>query len=196
MGHREDLLEGAKFCLLEKGFAATTARDIVRESGANLASIGYHYGSKDALLGRAYVALVEEMDLRPPEGAPGADAPPGTLAHFRATWEAVLASFPAQRAVWRLSFEMVLFGDRWPAARDVLIASQPAGRAGLLAAFTGLDEDALPPELVETEGRFHLTLLNGLILQWLFDPESATTAERLTEGVRSFLARVWEYGED
>lgn len=59
MGHREDLLEGAKRCLLEKGFVRTTARDIVKESGANLASIGYHYGSKDALLAQAYVALAE-----------------------------------------------------------------------------------------------------------------------------------------
>ncbi len=30
MGHREDLLEGAKRCLLAKGFARTTARDIVK----------------------------------------------------------------------------------------------------------------------------------------------------------------------
>lgn len=59
MGHREDLLEGAKRCLLAKGFARTTARDIVKESGTNLASIGYHYGSKDALLAQAYIALVE-----------------------------------------------------------------------------------------------------------------------------------------
>ena len=36
MGHREDLLEGAKRCLLEKGFVRTTARDIVKESGTNL----------------------------------------------------------------------------------------------------------------------------------------------------------------
>ena len=28
MGNREDLLEGAKRCLLEKGYRATTARDI------------------------------------------------------------------------------------------------------------------------------------------------------------------------
>lgn len=59
MGHREDLLEGAKRCLLEKGFLRTTARDIVKESGTNLASIGYHYGSKDALLVQAYVSLIE-----------------------------------------------------------------------------------------------------------------------------------------
>ena len=41
MGHREDLLEGAKRCLYEKGYARTTARDIVAASGTNLASIGY-----------------------------------------------------------------------------------------------------------------------------------------------------------
>jgi len=53
MGHKEDLLEGAQRCLLAKGFVRTTARDIVAESGTNLASIGYHYGSKDALLVQA-----------------------------------------------------------------------------------------------------------------------------------------------
>ncbi|CAM5312755.1 hypothetical protein SALBM135S_06103 [Streptomyces alboniger] len=56
----EDLLEGAKRCLLAKGFVRTTARDIV-VVGTNLASIGYHYGSKDALLVEAFVVLVEPM---------------------------------------------------------------------------------------------------------------------------------------
>lgn len=90
---------------------------------------------------------------------------------------------------------MALFGDRWPDAHAVLVAAQPAGRSGLLAAFTGLDEDTLPPELVDTEGRLYLTLLNGLTLQWLFDPGSATTAEALTEGMRGFLDRVREVEE-
>ena len=72
MGHREDLLEGAKRCLLEKGFVRTTARDIVKESGTNLASIGYHYGSKDALLVQAYVSLIEGLGetVRPRLGVP------------------------------------------------------------------------------------------------------------------------------
>nr|WP_199834432.1 TetR family transcriptional regulator [Streptomyces sp. NRRL F-5755] len=47
MGHREDLWEGAKRCLLDKGYARTTARDIVAASGADLASIGCHYGPKE-----------------------------------------------------------------------------------------------------------------------------------------------------
>jgi len=53
MGHREDLLAGAVRCLREKGYAHTTARDIVAASGTNLASIGYHYGSTKALLNAA-----------------------------------------------------------------------------------------------------------------------------------------------
>ena len=50
MGHREELLDGAAQCLYDKGFGRTTARDVVAASGTNLASIGYHFGSKDALL--------------------------------------------------------------------------------------------------------------------------------------------------
>ncbi|MFI7537144.1 TetR/AcrR family transcriptional regulator [Streptosporangium sp. NPDC049376] len=46
---RDKLIEGAKRCLRERGYAHTTARDIARTSGANLASIGHHFGSKDAL---------------------------------------------------------------------------------------------------------------------------------------------------
>ncbi len=53
MGNREDLLAGAKRCLIEKGYAATTARDIAAASGVSLAAIGYHFGSKDALMNQA-----------------------------------------------------------------------------------------------------------------------------------------------
>ena len=47
---RERLLQGASRCLQEKGYAETTARDIAAASGANLRSIGYHFGSTKSLL--------------------------------------------------------------------------------------------------------------------------------------------------
>ncbi|MGH3648185.1 MAG: TetR/AcrR family transcriptional regulator, partial [Micromonosporaceae bacterium] len=50
MGNREALLEGAKRCFHEKGYARTTARDIAQASGVSLAAIGYHFGSKEALM--------------------------------------------------------------------------------------------------------------------------------------------------
>src|SRR4051812_36238625 len=59
MGHREDLLEGSITCLQQKGYAATTARDIVNASGTNLGSIGYHYGSKEQLLDQALLEAVK-----------------------------------------------------------------------------------------------------------------------------------------
>src|SRR3954449_5592590 len=51
--HRDALLEAAKRLLREQGYARITARDLVAASGTNLASIGYHFGSKEALLNAA-----------------------------------------------------------------------------------------------------------------------------------------------
>jgi AcrR family transcriptional regulator len=71
-GHRVALLEGAIHCIERKGYARTTARDVVAASGTNLASIGYHYGSKDALLRDAifesfrrwYMPLIDSVASR------------------------------------------------------------------------------------------------------------------------------------
>ncbi|MFF9818172.1 TetR/AcrR family transcriptional regulator [Streptomyces sp. NPDC014006] len=187
MGHREDLLEGAKRCLLQKGFLRTTARDIVKESGTNLASIGYHYGSKDALLVQAYVELIESVgdDFDPGWGASGqVDAPPGSLERFQEVWAGIIRSVPASRAIWLLSFELLFQGDRLPEVRKLLAEAQVEGRKGILTLFNGIPEAELDDESVDTEGRLYQTLLNGLMVQWLFDPDSATTADQLTEGLR------------
>src|SRR3954465_1880025 len=93
MGHREDLLDGAKRCLYEKGYARTTARDIVAASGTNLASIGYHYGSKEALLNQALMSATEDfgeaidrlMGATPPAADP--------FERFEAIWTRVLAVY-------------------------------------------------------------------------------------------------------
>ncbi|POX52377.1 TetR family transcriptional regulator [Streptomyces sp. Ru71] len=190
MGHREDLLEGAKRCLLDKGFLRTTARDIVKESGTNLASIGYHYGSKDALLVQAYVELIESVGdtFDPGWGASGeAAAPAGSLQRFQQVWEGIIRSVPESRAIWLLSFELLFQGDRLPEVRKLLAEAQVEGRKGILSMFNGVPEGELDDESVDTEGRFYQTLLNGLMVQWLFDPDSATNAAQLTEGLRRVL---------
>ncbi|MET7702705.1 MULTISPECIES: TetR/AcrR family transcriptional regulator [unclassified Streptomyces] len=188
MGHREDLLEGAKRCLLEKGFVRTTARDIVKESGTNLASIGYHYGSKDALLVKAYVALIEETGDRFDPGADTrATAAAGSLERFREVWASVIRALPESRAVWMLSLELILQGDRMPEVRTLLSEAQEQGRSGMIPLFSGIPEDELDKETVATEGRFYQTLLQGLMMQWIFEPGSATDADQLTEGLRRVM---------
>src|ERR1700735_1842604 len=101
MGNREDLLAGAKQCLRSKGFARTTAREIAAASGVSLAAIGYHFGSKEALLTQALVEAtgewVEELgrilatDL-------SADATP--MERFELTWARLLGLFSAHRQLW------------------------------------------------------------------------------------------------
>ncbi|QEU91629.1 TetR/AcrR family transcriptional regulator [Streptomyces kanamyceticus] len=191
MGHREDLLEGAKRCLLDKGFVRTTAREIVKESGTNLASIGYHYGSKDALLVEAFLALLEEttgtFGQAPPDGGAGEV---GSFERFQETWEGVIRSFPESRSLWMLNLEVVTQGDRLAGVRELLAKAQVEGRRGLASVFTGVPEGDVPDDVVEAEGRLYSVLLNGLLVQWLFDPETATTAEQLTEGMRRVMDRA------
>lgn len=195
MGHREDLLQGAKRCLLEKGFLRTTARDIVKESGTNLASIGYHYGSKDALLVQAYVSLIEGMGDRfaPGWGAgDGTRSPAGSLERFQEVWANIIRSLPESRAIWLLSFELVLQGDRLPEVRRMLSEAEEQGRSGLLPLFNDIPEEAQTKEAIDTEGRFYQTLLQGLMVQWVFDADAATDAAQLTEGLRRVIAGATE----
>ncbi|MFH8338215.1 TetR/AcrR family transcriptional regulator [Streptomyces sp. AM6-12] len=184
MGHREDLLDGAQRCLLEKGFARTTARDIVKASGTNLASIGYHYGSKDTLLAQAYVALVEGMSFGGDAGFSGA---PGSLERFREVWSGVVDSLREPGSIWRLSVEILAMGDQLPEVRDQLSRAQREGGRGLVSALMGMPEEDVSDETADTVGRFYLTLMTGLISQWTFDPTTAPDGEALTEGLRRVI---------
>src|ERR1700745_1918380 len=107
VGHKEDLLVGAKRALFEKGYARTTARDIVAASGTNLGSIGYHYGSTQALLNAAVLAAIEEWGEQL-AGAMAARIDPAAPfpQRFEEYWSAVLASFQEYRQVWAATFDL------------------------------------------------------------------------------------------
>ncbi|WP_323178905.1 TetR/AcrR family transcriptional regulator [Streptomyces sp. NBC_00291] len=181
MGHREDLLRGAKECLVEKGFVRTTARDIVKASGANLASIGYHYGSKDALLTQAFIELISDWGDAFTGGLAGEG---GSLDRFRAVWQGVHARHEESGPIWAASLEVALTRDELPELRRLLAALQDEGRRGLVSMFTGVPEDRLEEGDLRTLGTFYQALLNGFMIQWLFDAGSAGTPAELTEGMR------------
>ncbi|MFF9072947.1 TetR/AcrR family transcriptional regulator [Streptomyces sp. NPDC014735] len=191
MGHREDLLEGAKRCLLEKGYARTTARDIVAASGTNLASIGYHYGSKEALLNLAFLKLTEEwgdvLTKRRGEDTDEAGGAPGTpLDQFRDTWERVIDSYERTRSVWQLQMEVISRIDQDPELRKALIGPQREGRDGLAENMLGIDPEK-DPEKARVAGLFCQALLAGVMVQWLMDSDSAPSAQDLTDGLKAVL---------
>ncbi|WP_086830397.1 TetR/AcrR family transcriptional regulator [Streptomyces sp. NRRL B-24572] len=188
MGHKEDLLEGAKRCLLEKGYGRTTARDIVAASGTNLASIGYHYGSKDALLQQAFLALTEEWgEQAGAAGTAGAEAlPADPYERFRAVWEQVIAAAGASRPVWKLQTEVVTRIDDDEKLREAIKEPQREGRLGMAEGFLGIDPEA-DPEKARVAGLLCQALATGVMIQWMVDPDTAPSADDLTAGLKVLM---------
>src|ERR1700748_1108865 len=109
MGNREALLSGSKRCLIEKGYARTTARDIAAASGVSLAAIGYHFGSKDALMNQAVYESVGDLGDEGEGALPAGGAPaPPPLRRFESVMERTLESFSGSaHGLWASQLELM-----------------------------------------------------------------------------------------
>lgn len=186
VGHREDLLAGAKRCIYERGYGRTTARDIVAASGTNLASIGYHYGSKEALLNAALIEATGEWGDEFGQVIAAVDDP-DPFRRFELAWDAVLASFERHRPMIAAQFEAVVQIPHSDVVRTSLAAVVGQARTGLAEVFYGVDPEA-DPELAWAVGSFLHVFLSGLMAQWLVDPTQAPTGRQLADGLRMVVA--------
>lgn len=193
MGHREELLDGAAQCLYEKGFGRTTARDVVAASGTNLASIGYHFGSKDALLTEALMgattAWSEELDraLAEPDTATASD-PDRRVAE---TWSRVIELFSSQRRLWATHVEALAQAERLPELREAVAEAQREVREGLALTFHTLPDDpAAADRRAHVLGTVYQALLTGVMVQWLLDPDTAPTGADIADGLREIAGRA------
>lgn len=59
---RERILNAAEFLFVEQGFEATSLRQITTKAGTNLASVNYHFGSKDALVHEVFERRLRELN--------------------------------------------------------------------------------------------------------------------------------------
>jgi len=190
MGHREDLLDGAKRCLYDKGYARTTARDIVAASGTNLASIGYHYGSKEALMNAALFKAIEEWGDEL-ERALATDIDPDAtpIERFEWFWTQVIASVATHRPVWAATFEMFGQIERAREVRELVSEAYQESRRAWAGLLSRIDA-AAEPHLAFAVGSFHQALLSGVLAQWLVDPDHAPSASDLTEALRTVASQV------
>jgi AcrR family transcriptional regulator len=189
MGNREALLAGAKRCLLEKGFGRTTARDIAAASGVSLAAIGYHFGSKEALLIDALMAAIQEWEAEFRETLSGSARPNATpMQRFESIWGCLIESFTAHRSLWAANFDVFSQMDHVPEIRRGVGKALKNAWAALASLFLNVDEAAIDGETVRTVGAFHHGLMIGVMAQWLMDPKQAPSARDLTEAVRRLTA--------
>ncbi|MFF5987433.1 TetR/AcrR family transcriptional regulator [Prauserella flavalba] len=188
MGHREDLLVAARRLLEDKGYAHITTRDLVAASGTNLASIGYHFGSKAGLLNAAIGQVFEEWTDQLADLAM-ADPSASPVERGHVTWAALLGSLTSKRKLLLSYVEALAQAERTPDLRSQFAEQYRRCRervAGLVAESLG---DGTPPDDPRclAVASFVIAICDGLSVQWLLDPEAAPTAEELLAG----LGAMW-----
>src|SRR5437868_15354770 len=100
MGNREDLLAGALACLKTKGWTRTTVRDIAAAAGVNHAAIGYHFGSREALLIEAFTQAMDAWGAQTEAAVRAAIAAgAGPREQYEAFWRQVIESRSEERRV-------------------------------------------------------------------------------------------------
>ena len=188
--NREQLLQGAIECLKTKGYARTTARDIAQAADASLASIGYHFGSKDALLNEAITRTCETWTTRLGEAAFAgeADSPLGQMA---AAWIAMLGSISELRPVL-VGFMEAVGQSAWSEDLRSELAAHYATVRGQVAEMVReslgntAEEGGVDPAVVAS---FLIAVCDGLVIQWLVDPDQTPSGEELISSLGAALSR-------
>jgi AcrR family transcriptional regulator len=180
VSHRDALLQAAKALILERGFAATTARDLVAASDTNLGSIGYHFGSREALLSQALEELFDEWaGLLAGAAFSDEDVPP--IERLTASWKATIDTLSEHRALIRAFVEAMAHAERSPAFRRQMRDHYRRSRrtvAGLVEAALGPDAVAkgADPMVIAL---FLIAVFDGLALQSRLAPEDTPSGEEL-----------------
>ena len=188
MGHREQLLAAARRLLEQKGYAHITTRDLVAESDTNLASIGYHFGSKTGLLNAAIESAFEDWSdqlaalvMADPETTP--------IQRGMATWVAALESLPSRRAILQSYVEALAQAQRSPELQGQLAAHYRRARRRVAELVAVSLDDGTPAEdpRCRSIAAFVIAVCDGLAVQWLLEPELTPSGNELLAG----LETVW-----
>lgn len=195
MGHREQLLAAARRLLEDKGYAHITARDLVAASGTNLASIGYHFGSKAELLSAAIGEVLEEWTTKLATIAM-ADPTASPIERATTAWAAMLAQLPTQRPLLLSFMEALAQAERDPKLREQFAGHYRRCRAQvarLVAESLGSAEslggavDPADPRCAAIAS-FVIAVCDGLAVQTLLDPEQAPDEPTFRSGLATLFA--------
>ncbi len=171
--NREALLEGALRCLTERGFARTTARDVVAAAGTNLGAIGYHYGSTEQLLNTALLTGFERWFA---ELAQAAEEAAREAQPLVAVAQALPDTFERNRPLVRAWVEALAQAEQSEEVRDGLIDAYRRGREMVKGLLSKQSTDDSSSRAVAS---LLVAIFDGLLIQWLLEPEQAPSSHDL-----------------
>jgi len=197
VGHREQLLIAARTLLETKGYAHITARDLVAESGTNLASIGYHFGSKAALLNQAIEDSFAEWADRLADLVMAApDATP--MQRALTTWAAVRDALPRRGPLLQAYVEALAQAQREPTLRAQLAEHVRAVRMMVAERAAQSLGDGTPADdpRCQAVASFVMAVCDGLAVQYLLDREQVPTGDPLLAGLTMAFAASFPTAPD
>jgi AcrR family transcriptional regulator len=179
MGNRESLLEAAIVCLRERGYAATTARDLAQTAGVSLGAIGYHFGSTEVLLNEAIAESSRRWIKHFRESLARPAHPAGLAAASRSLYDV----FAANRGLLVGFVEAFARAQRSEAARTQLAGHYDEFRREIALALSAGE----PPAHTESIASVLIALVDGLIIQWILAPERCPDPETLQRAASALV---------
>lgn len=182
--NRARLIEGTLRCLERLPPEQVTARVIAAESGANLASITYHFGSKDNLvtaavvegLDRWLVAIARDLDKLPP-------GPPAK--RLQQAGAAVDATRHRHLGLVRNLVSALAMAQHDAQVRQLLTDGFRRARSNV-AAVVQLGDDSVGSDA----GALVLAMFHGLLMQALLDPDLGVEGVRLSRALGRLRAAL------
>ena len=184
--HRTRLLDAAQTLLRERTYGNITARDLVAASDTNLGSIGYHFGSKEALLNEAIGLAFEEWAdtiIRATHIAPG----PGPLS-LTDSLRTVLDEYDSIRPYFHAYIEALARSARSPELREQLAAHYNRQRDRVARLLTDSLDDAIDPDAARHLASVMIATVDGLLIQTFIDADNAPTSHDLATATGRALA--------
>ncbi|WP_246187101.1 TetR/AcrR family transcriptional regulator [Microlunatus speluncae] len=182
------MLAAARRLLVEKGYDRTTARDLAAASGSHLGSIGYHFGSKDALMTEAAVlaqgewgALIDDALRAAAAGSPAE--------RLRICIDTLVNAIDQQREILVASAESLSKAAHDENIRSALARVHGDARVAFAALALGIDRDEVDPETARGLGSLVHSMIIGLSMQALIDRDSLPTGAQLAKSIRTLAGR-------
>ena len=159
----------------ERGIAGTTSREITAIANANLASITYHFGSKDQLVAEA---LFDEIERRVRPALDSFDGPSTATDALLRVVQQLLAEFERTKDDAVVYLEALLLATRDPDYRDRALALTASIGTHLSDLIEALRTEGVVPPWVDPAAMASLVLAvaNGIVLQSELDPDGADPA--------------------